>query len=229
MIQANPAAAVRRPKASRPKLSVPDSDGLRRVMEAARGTLWEIPVLMSATTALRRSEVLGLRWSDVDLEVGKVRAVQGLQRVRDPDGHSELAFLDLKSERARREIVLLPLVVRALREQRRRQAERRLASGDAWIDVDLVCDRGDGGAPDPDAFTHAFKRIAKAANVSPATRLHDLRHGVATALLAQGVHPAIVSALLGHSSPGFTMGTYQHMLDGMTVEAAKALERALGL
>ncbi len=60
-------------------------------------------------------------------------------------------------------------------------------------------------------------------------RLHDVRHGVATALLGEGVHPAIASALLGHASPAFTMSRYQHMLDQMTVQAAAALDRAFSV
>ena len=64
--------------------------------------------------------------------------------------------------------------------------------------------------------------------VPSTTRLHDLRHGVATALLEQKVHPGIASALLGDSSPAFTMSQYQHVLDGMTDQAAGALDQAFG-
>jgi integrase len=80
---------------------------------------------------------------------------------------------------------------------------------------------------DPDAFGRAFKRLAKAAGLPPTVRLHDLRHGVATALLAGGVHPAVTSAVLGHTSPAFTMKTYQHVVDGMTRQAADVMQRAI--
>jgi integrase len=90
-----------------------------------------------------------------------------------------------------------------------------------------VCDRGDGGPLDPSNFTHAFKAIAKRAGLPPEMRLHDVRHGVATALLQEGVHSGITSALLGRASPAFTMKTYQHMLDQMTAQAAAALDRPI--
>jgi integrase len=131
--------------------------------------------------------------------------------------------------------VLLPVVVERLRQYRAVQIERRLALGPGWqtptdkygTPVDLVCDRGDGMYLTPDSFSDAFKRIAKCADLDPRSRLHDVRHGVATAMLASGVHPAIASAVLGHSSPAFTMSVYQHVTDGMTEQAAAALGRAL--
>ena len=91
----------------------------------------------------------------------------------------------------------------------------------------LLCTNPVGEPLDPDAFTHAAKRFARAAGLERA-RLHDSRHGVATELLAAGVHPGITSAVLGHTDPGFTMRTYQHVLDGMAEQAAEALEQALG-
>jgi integrase len=90
-----------------------------------------------------------------------------------------------------------------------------------------VCSNAAGEVFDPDAYTHAARRFAAQAGLAGA-RLHDSRHAVATQLLAQGVHPGIASAVLGHTDPGFTLRTYSHVLDGMTDVAAEALERALG-
>ncbi|MGH9001537.1 MAG: tyrosine-type recombinase/integrase, partial [Acidimicrobiia bacterium] len=114
-----------------------------------------------------------------------------------------------------------------LRAHRRAQAELRLLMGGHWAAGDLVCERL-GHPIDPDAWSKAFKVIARRAGLAGATRLHDVRHAVATAWLEQGLHPAIASAALGHSSPAFTMGAYQHVLDGMGAQAAEALEAALG-
>jgi integrase len=144
-------------------------------------------------------------------------------------GRTAAEFLDCKTDRSRRELVLLPAVVERLRRYRAEQLERRLLLGEGWYDLDLVCDRGDGMWLTPDGFTDAFKRFARATGLPPETRLHDCRHAVATAMLAKGVHPAIASAVLGHSSPAFTMSVYQHVTDGMTEQAAVALEAALAL
>jgi len=113
------------------------------------------------------------------------------------------------------------------------QAERRASLGVPWVgpdkrDEDLVCDRGDGGPIDPDAFTHAFKRIASKAGLPGTTRLHDVRHAVATAMLASGVETKLASAVLGHSSAAFTADQYMHVLRGMTRAATGAIDRAIG-
>jgi integrase len=224
LIPANPVTATRPPRASRPALEVPNAAGLRRLIDAAVGSPWEVPILLAATTGARRGEILALRWSDLDLETGRLRVVRTLQH---GENTGELVFLDPKTDRARRQLSLPPLAVERLRRHRVEQAERRLLIGSGWPDGDLVCDRGDGQPFRPDAFTRAFKRYAAQAGLPPETRLHDARHAVATTMLATGVHPAIASAVLGHSSPGFTMSTYQHVVDGMTDQAATALGDAL--
>src|SRR6266542_2909398 len=92
--------------------------------------------------------------------------------------------------------------------------------------VSLVSERGDGFFIYPDSFTSAFKRLALLAGLHPDTRLHDVRHAVATELGRQGVQPVIVSAVLGHSSPSFTIAVYQHAWQEGPAEAAAALEAA---
>jgi integrase len=103
-----------------------------------------------------------------------------------------------------------------------------LLLGAAWIDDDLVCDRGDGGPLDPDAMSRATKRFVVRAGLPAGVRLHDVRHGVATAMLASGVDTKIASAVLGHSSAAFTADQYQHVLRGMTKSATSAIDKALG-
>jgi len=222
----NPVQAVRPPRQPRPQLVIPTAMDLSALMEGARGTIWEAPVVLAASTGARRAEVLGLRWADLDNDTGRVRITRSLQRVRSTSG-TELVFLDPKTDRARRQVTLTTTAVDWLRRHRTDQAARRLVLGPGWHDLDLICDRGDGAPFDPDAFTRAFRRLAAKAGLPQGMRLHDVRHGVATALLGQGVHPAIASAVLGHASPAFTMSVYQHVLDGMTDQAARALETAI--
>jgi integrase len=92
--------------------------------------------------------------------------------------------------------------------------------------VALVCERGDGSFIHPDSFTHAFKRLGREAGLHPSTRLHDVRHAVATELGRQGVHGVVVSAVLGHASPAFTIAAYQHAWREGPYEAAAALQKA---
>ncbi|MGH8991528.1 MAG: tyrosine-type recombinase/integrase [Acidimicrobiia bacterium] len=115
-------------------------------------------------------------------------------------------------------------MVERLKLHRKEQAAFRLAIG-FWHAGGSVCDLG-GELVDPDAVSRAFKSIAARAGLPAEMRLHDARHGVATAWLEQGLHPAIASAALGHASPAFTMAVYQHVVDGMSDQAAAALEAA---
>jgi integrase len=134
-------------------------------------------------------------------------------------------------------VALPPFSLDQLRRHRREQLERRSLLGSAWRDpvdgrgepVPLVCTRSNGYFLYPEAFTKAFKRLARQAGLHPATRLHDVRHGVATRLGRRGAHSVILSAVLGHASPAFTAAVYQHAWQDGPHEAAAALEAALAL
>lgn len=230
LIEVNPAAGVRAAGKPRKRLVVPSSDDVRALLDAVEGTVWEVPLWLAAYTGMRRSEVLGLAWSSVILadDVRVIRVERGLHRHHDADG-TRLEFLPPKSDKSEREFVIAPTLAARLRRWKSEQAQRHLLVGQVWqSELDLVCDRGDGGALDPDAMTHAFKRAATKAGLPDGVRLHDLRHGAATTLLAKGVDPKIVSAMLGHSTVSFTQDQYQHVLRAMTSPAADALDQALG-
>ena len=236
LIPASPVDAVKRPTIRRGEPHWPTSIQLAALLEAARLTVWEIPVLLATVTGARRSEVLGISWVDVDLSEGTIFISRGVRVVRRSEGTDGVAFAPLKTRRSHR-IVRLPSFARQrLGRHRREQLGRRAALGEGWRDpvdelgrpVPLVCERGDGLFPHPDSFTHAFKRLARQVGLHPWTRLHDVRHAVATELGRRGVQPVIVSAVLGHASPAFTMAVYQHAWQEGPAEAAAALEEAFG-
>jgi integrase len=228
LIEANPVAAVKRPRVDRAKKVVPTPEQVKAVVEASKGTGMEIPILLGATTGARRSEVCGVRWSDIDLQTGRMRIVQGLQWLPTTSGR-KLSFTEPKTPKARRSVTLFPSVVERLRQHRKDQLEHRLALGEAWQEHDLVCERGDGRPIDPDLFTKSFKRLAASAGLNLKTRLHDLRHGVATQLARDGVHPHTVSTVMGHSSTSFTLYTYVADWDEGADQAASALSSVLNL
>lgn len=226
MIAVNPAQAVQPPKPERPDLAIPTSAELRALVVAASATPYEVPVLVAVGTGLRRGELLALRWRDVALDAARVHVTGTLQKHPTSAGGFALRVSEPKTQRARREIALPPLVVDALRKQKAAQAQRRLLLGSGWQDGGFVFDAGDGRPLDPDTFSAAFRRIARTAGLSD-TRLHDVRHGYATALLTEGVHPKIASEALGHSTVAFTLDTYSHVVQGLQDRAAEAIEKAL--
>jgi integrase len=221
MVAVNPCAAVRPPRPDRAPLRVPAADEIKALLRAATG-VYEIPVLLAATTGMRRGEILGLRWPAVDLETGRIQVAQTLQKVR-----GEVRFVAPKTDKSRRTVSLPASTVDRLRRHRVEQAERRLLLGAAWRDLGLVVEGGRGEHLDPDSLTHAFARMAKTAG-QPKVRLHDLRHAFATTLLVGSVHPKVVSEALGHSSVAFTMDVYSHVLPTMGEQVAAAIESAIG-
>ena len=190
------------------------------VLMAAEQTRIHVPVLLAATTGMRRGEILALRWRDIDWASGSVSVVQSLEKVK-----AELNFKVPKTERSRRTISLPLITIDALKRHRARQAEERLRAGEAYASHDLVCCRALGEPLDPDYVTHAFGKLA--ARLKLPVRFHDLRHSHITHLLAAGVHPKIASERAGHASVSITLDVYSHVIPGMQEDAAKRIDAAL--
>jgi integrase len=222
LLAVNAAAAIRPPRSERPKLQAPDTAKVAKVLNAARGTRLYVPIAVAASTGLRRGELLALRWSEVALDAGSLRVTASLQR-----SGAALSFLPPKTDRGRRTVGLPPATVALLRRHRKEQLERRVLLGEAWADLDLVIERGDGEPFPPDSLSRDWYRLVRRIGL-PGLRLHDLRHAYATALLEAGVHPKVASEALGHSSVSFTMDTYQHLMPTMQDAATRAIEEALG-
>jgi integrase len=175
--------------------------------------------VVAATTGLRRSELLGLRWSDVDLAAGTVTVRSTV--LADGEGQYHLVE-DQKSRVSARTLHVDPRTVEVLHRQRRVVEAVRDQVGSGWRDHGLVFPREDGRWWNPPAITLAFGRALRRSG-APRIRFHDLRHTSATLLLRAGVNPKVVSERLGHSSVAFTLDTYAHVIPGMQPEAAALL------
>ena len=172
---------------------------------------------------MRRGELLGLRWSDVDLDGGALSVQQ--TRIRGEGGR--LVYGSPKTAKGRRRISLAGSTVASLRAHRARQAAERILAGSLWKDADLVFCGPTGEPLDPDSLSQSFERLAAKANL-PRLRFHDIRHTAATLLLGAGVHPKVVSELLGHATIAITLDTYSHVLPGLGEDAAERLASAIG-
>jgi integrase len=219
MIGANPAAAAEPPRPRRPELFVVDAALASRILAASAATRFEVPVAIAISTGMRRGEILGLRWGDLDEGLSVARVRRSLQVTR-----RGLAFEEPKTPRSRRAVALPSFLHAYLERARASQACSREALGSKWQESDLVVDRGDGEPWNPDTFSRAWPAFLKARGL-PHVRFHDLRHAHATIMLMQGVHPKVVSERLGHSSVGITLDTYSHVLPSMQAEAARAFDQ----
>ncbi len=177
--------------------------------------------LLCITLGLRRGEVLGLHWGDIDLDEGTVRVRRQLQR-----SAGQLQLVEVKTARSRRAIPLPEICVRALRRRRGQQAADRLSAGAAWVESDLVFTTGHGTPVEPRNMARSFARIVTAADL-PATRLHDLRHLCSSFLAFLQVQPRTIMEILGHSQIAVTMNIYTHVTSQEQRQAMKLMDRLL--
>ncbi|HET6873754.1 MAG TPA: site-specific integrase [Acidimicrobiales bacterium] len=203
------------PRWARPEMKVWTAAELRQFLDSVRTDRMYAAYVLSATTGMRRGEVLGLRWADVNLERGTLAIVQARTVVT----YRDVTQSEPKTARGRRSVALDPPTVAALRSHRARQAEERLAIGEGWTDTGLVFTRPDGTGIHPHRFTAWFDQASARAGL-PRIRLHDARHSYATLALEAGVHPKIVSERLGHATVAITLDTYSHVTPSMQREAA---------
>jgi len=223
LLARSPLLGVKPPRQAAPEMRSWTPDEARHFLCVVEGDrLYALWVVVLAT-GMRRGELAGLRWADVDLDAG----VLAVRRSR-----VSVSYLvheaDPKTRSSRRTISLDPLVIGVLRAFRRCQLEERLAWGPAWTDTGYVFTSEDGLPLHPERITVLFGRLVASAGLSK-VRLHDLRHTSASLMLAAGVHPKIVSERLGHSSVSITLDLYSHVIPGLQAEAAEKLgEMILG-
>lgn len=216
LVAGNPADRARPPKPARSaptELRFWTPEQLRAFLASVAETRLEAAWHLAAMTGMRRGEVLGLRWADVDLEAARLCVRHTIISIA-----YEVCESTPKTHQAR-VINLDPRTIDQLRSQHCQQSADRDEWGADYQDHDLVFCRQDGTPLHPDTFSQSFTRsIAKTA--LPRIRLHDLRHTHATIALRAGVPIKVISERLGHESPAFTMKQYAHALPGMQAEAA---------
>ena len=219
----NPTEYTTRPRVERVETTVLSPALVQRFLAAAEGTRYEALFALAVMTGMRQGELLGLRWRDVDLETGEIQVRHSLQRIA-----GAFEFVEPKSVKSRRPIVLGAKAVEALRRHRVRQTEERLKIGQPWHDLDLVFTNKIGLPVEITNLTqrHFRPTLRKAGN--PTIRFHDLRHTAATLMLGAEVNVKVVSEVLGHSQTAFTMDRYQHVSTAMQRRAAEAVEALLG-
>jgi integrase len=176
---------------------------------------------VALTLGLRQGEALGLRWQDVDTELGYLRIAGQLQRF---DG--EFQLVEPKTARSRRTIVMPASIGKTLDMHRTKQVSERASAGKDWNKLGLVFTRPDGHPLDGTVVTHQFHRFLDRAGLRQ-RRFHDLRHSCATLMLVQGVSPRVVMEILGHSHIAMTMNTYTHVVPELRRDAAQRMEALL--
>ncbi|HSH62221.1 MAG TPA: site-specific integrase [Acidimicrobiales bacterium] len=215
----NPASLADPPKRStanvrQPEMHVWSASQLQTFLGSLVDERFSPAFVLAAHTGMRRGEVAGLRWADVDLAAKLIHIRQAATVVA-----YELRIDDVKTSNGRRTIDIDGDVVLALQAWRRKHAEERHLLGGAYDDYDLVFARPDGTPTHPELLSRTFERLVARSGL-PTIRLHDLRHTHASLLLKAGVPIKVVSERLGHATPSFTLDVYSWVLPGMQAEAA---------
>ena len=210
LVTRNPTQGCALPKVEHKEMKTLTADQLSAFFQEARDSGVFALYYIDLTTGLRRGELLGLKWSDIDLEKGDLRVQRQIGRI---DG--KIIEMPLKTKNAYRTLPLSADAIDVLMQQRRKTGN-----------IEWVFPSPTGGPISPDSVLHMLHRVLKRAGL-PKVRFHDLRHTFATLALQNGVDIKTVSGMLGHFSAGFTLDTYAHVTTSAKREAAKTMGNIL--
>ncbi len=222
LLSRNIADAIRAPRAERQEMQTWGEEEVTRFLEAAKRTPYYAIFYTALFTGMRRSELLALRWQDVNFMLSQVYVSRSLHQLRD----GKFIFRSPKTAKGRRMVALPPSAILVLSAHYEKQKlERALLGGKPLTTDDLVFSTLEGKPLRPNTITRAWTIIAARAGLR-VIRLHDARHTHASLMLKQGIHPKIVQERLGHSTIAITLDTYSHVSPGLQEAAAKRFDEA---
>jgi integrase len=216
LIATNPASGTRAPRGERKEMKTWTAAEATTFLDGIAGDRLAALWTLALHTGLRRGELAGLRWKDVDVEGGTLTVAQ--QRT---NANHEIVVSTPKGK-SQRQLLLAPATVAVLRLHRAVQLRERLALGEAWTDTGYVFVDEAGQPYHPGRFLPMFHVACDRAHV-PKIRLHDVRHTMATLALQAGIHPKVVQEQLGHSAIGVTMDVYSHVPQAVRRESASRI------
>ena len=207
LISKSPMTGVKRPRMTRREARFLTTQEVMRVLDDLKESRYLSPITLAAMTGMRRGEVLGLYWEDIDLEAATVRVRATVSRVQ-----GKILRTEPKTENSRRSIPLSPSAVGLLRQRRLAQTQERLRAGERWEGSDYVFTTESGAPMDGRNMLRAFQNACNRIGLE-GVGIHSLRHFAATSLLDSKVPVLVVSRLLGHSSMAITADVYGHVID----------------
>jgi len=198
----NPCDRVKPPSPQKKEMRTLEASEVQILLETARNSQFYPVIYAAVSSGLRRNELLGLRWRDIDLAKPSISVSRTLYKSK-----GVIEFREPKTDRSRRCISITEKLATYLRDYKAYKESLNLHLGRLLHLDDLVFCNAEGKPLDPHVVSHSFSKIAKRAGLG-SVRFHDLRHTFATLALKRGALPKVVSDALGHSSVAFTMDTY---------------------
>jgi len=219
LINKNPVTATKKPSRNHHEINPYTKEELDLFLDAAKDHRLYPAFLLEAHTGLRRSELLGLKWKDLDFIKGTVTIV----RANKVDTKSDM---QTKTKSGNRTIVIAKKTLPVLAEHKRQQDMLQKQLGDAYINEEFIFCQQNGKRSCPRSFSRSFNQLLRKRQLRK-IRFHDLRHTHATLLLAKGIPVDLVSKQLGHASIRITLENYSHILPGMQEQIAELLDNIL--
>jgi integrase len=221
LVSRNVADAVEPPKEHHTEMHTMNEEDIHKFLEIAKSTEYYTLFYLALFTGMRRSELLALRWSDIDLLLCQLSVTRTLHHLR----NGSIVFRQPKTDKGRRLIALTPSSVSVLKEYKGIQAAQMIVSGTTLKEEDLVFCQ-DGRPLLPGTVSHAWIHLIQRTGLKN-IRLHDARHSHASLMLKQGIHPKIVQERLGHASIQITLDTYSHVAPGLQQAAANRFDELI--
>lgn len=224
LIASNPAGRVDTPKPKKAQVAYYDDKQTAALLAALETAplQFKAAVLLEIATGLRRGELMGLEWQDVDFDAGTIEVRRASQYLPEKGVFTK----EPKTETSKRTIAVPASVMAVLKQHKAAQAEHRLKVGDLWEGSNRLFTTWKGGPMHPDTITKWFRQFVRKHNLPPITIL-GLRHTSATLLIAEGVPLKSVSSRLGHSNISTTANIYAHALRSVDQDAAAKMDRIL--
>jgi len=216
LINRNVADSVKPPKKQEEKkLQTWTKEEVKKFLAQAKDHKYYIIYFLAVNTGMRRGELLGLKWEDIDFNKNKIKVKRQVQRT-----DKGLIFKKPKSKAGYRIIPITKNIMKELKRQKIRQSEKKLGLGENFNALNLVCSNIVGNPVEPTKIYKYYKEISREAGL-PEIRFHDLRHTFASLFLETGGNIKTLQQILGHSSISVTMDTYSHVTDEMLNNAAQ--------
>ncbi len=224
LIGINPCDGIDAPKPEDKEMKFLCPEEVDNFLRAARQAPWPYYYLFYTKlfSGLRRSEILGLTWGNLDLDLCVLSVTQTLHKLT----RGRYVIQPPKTRKSRRQVAMSPSLALLLRDYKEQVETQRLLLGKPLTDADVVFAHSDGTPLDPSTVTHIFHKITQRVGLV-GLRLHDLRHSYTSIMLAAGVNIKAISQSLGHANIGITLDIYGHLLLGMSRIAAECFDKLL--
>jgi integrase len=221
-ISSNPVINADPPSVKKEEMKIWSFDEIDSFLNQCKGERHYLTFLLAIYTGMRKGELLGLKWSDIDFGKKSIRIQRSLSHIP----NKGYLLSTPKTKKSKRQVPIPDSLVKELKAHKERQETQRKRLGEQYQDQDLVICTEIGTLQDPRNVLRVMKRISKAANVT-SIRFHDIRHTHASILISEGVDIVRVAARLGHSDPTITLKNYAHLIPNQDDEVADIFHNAI--